>query len=512
MPYLEGMAYLSRFMAWFAYLRKNGDSLIAAAAGFCIIILLARHGGIGISPDSVTYMSVAENLHSHHELKDFSQLALIDFPPFYPLFLQFVMTVTGMKPLLFAPGLNAFLFALVIYSCGVMMNRFSFYNRWYKIALLSCIVLSPSLQEIYSMLWSETLFIVLLLLLIITLYHYYRSRSILLLLLLGLLAGLACITRYAGIAFFVTAAFLLLVSPGLPIRKRLLHFLVFVAVSACLPAINLVHNRHASGTLTGYREEAIRSVWDNISDTGAVFCQWLPFLRKYPAAAPVVALLLIIALGLGWIWRLWRKRQFDSYENITTGFFLSYTLFMIISASLSRYQPLDNRLLCPVFIPLLWSIGGWLMAAIQMAGRWKKIWIAVGLLFFACFQYSQVRDDLETWTDIRYAGIPGYTEDQWQHSPTVLYIQKNKAAFRYGFGMYSNANDAIWFFTGMKAELLPHTDFGNDVKEFLTEKHCYVVWFNDGYNPDLAGLDFIINEKKMQLVEQLPDGAVYITP
>src|SRR4051794_23396474 len=116
-------------MTWFAYLRKNGDSLIAAAAGFCIIILLTRHSGIGISPDSVIYMSVADNLHNHHALKDFDQLPLIDFPPLYPLFLQGVMTITGMKPLLFGPGLNAFLFALIIYTCGVMMNRFSFYNR-----------------------------------------------------------------------------------------------------------------------------------------------------------------------------------------------------------------------------------------------------------------------------------------------------------------------------------------------------------------------------------------------
>lgn len=498
-------------MAGFAYLQKNGDSLIAAAAGFCIIIFLTRHGGIGISPDSVFYMSAAENLYRHHELKDFSQLTLVDFPAFYPLFLQWVMMITGLKPLLFGPWLNAFLFGLVIYCCGTMMNRFSGYNRWYKLAVLSCIVLSPSLQEIYSMLWSETLFIVLLLLLLITLHRYYRLRSIPLLLMLGLLGGLTCITRYAGIAFIVTVGFLLLVSPGLPLRKRLLHFLVFLPVSACPPAINLLHNARASGTLTGYREEALRGLWDNLSDTGTVFCDWLPFLKHYPPTAPWLALLLIAGLGVGWLWRLWRNRGFDSYENIAAGFFLSYTLFMIISASLSRYQQLDNRLLCPVFILLLWSIGSWLMEAIRHTTKWKKAWIAAGLLFLICFQYDQLRDDSETWTDIRYAGIPGYTEDQWQHSPTVQYIQKNKALFRAGFGMYSNAHDAIWFFTGMKAELLPHNEFPNDIKQFLDEKHCYVVWFDDGYNPDLVGLEFITQTKKMKLLVKLPDGAIYET-
>jgi len=498
-------------MTWSAYLRKNGDSLIAAAAGFCLIIFLTRHGGIGISPDAVSYMSAAENLYHHRGLKDFSQLTMVDFPAGYPIFLQCIMLLTGATPLLYGPWLNAFLFALVIYTCGSMMNCFSYSNRWYKAALLSCIVLSPSLQEIYSMLWSETLFIVLLLLLMAVLHYYYRSRSLPLLLALGLLSGLACVTRYAGIAFVITIGFLLLVSPGRPLRKKLLHFFVFVSVSALLPAINLLHNARVSGTLTGYREEAIRGIGDNLSDTGWVFCNWLPFLKQFPAIAPVLALLLIAAFGCRWLWRLLRNRQFDSYENIATGFFLSYTLFMILSASLSRYQPLDNRLLCPVFIPLLWSIGGWLMEAIQAARRRRKLWIALALLLLVCFQYGQITEDKETWTDIRYAGIPGYTEDQWRHSPIVRYIQQNKALFRPGFGIYSNANDAVWFFTGMKAELLPHNDFPNDVKQFFDEKHCYVVWFDDGYNPDLAGLDFITRVKKMKLLVRLPDGAIYET-
>src|SRR5437899_2686640 len=111
-------------MALLAYLRKNGDSLIAALAGFCIIIWLSHHGGIGVSPDSVFYVSVAENLHDHHELKDFSQLPLIDFPAFYPIFLQSVITITGWKPLVYGPWLNGFLFGLIIYLSGAMMNRF----------------------------------------------------------------------------------------------------------------------------------------------------------------------------------------------------------------------------------------------------------------------------------------------------------------------------------------------------------------------------------------------------
>ena len=43
---------------------KNIDSLVAAATGFFIIFLFTRHGGIGIEPDGVVYITTAENLHS----------------------------------------------------------------------------------------------------------------------------------------------------------------------------------------------------------------------------------------------------------------------------------------------------------------------------------------------------------------------------------------------------------------------------------------------------------------
>jgi hypothetical protein len=36
-----------------------------------------------------------------------------------------------------------------------------------------------------------------------------------------------------------------------------------------------------------------------------------------------------------------------------------------------------------------------------------------------------------------------------------------------------------------------------------------MVWFDDGENPDLVGMDFIINVKKMKPVKQFNDGAIY---
>src|ERR1043166_7559937 len=160
-----------------SFFRKNIDSLVAAAAGFFIIFLFTRHSGIGVCPDGVVYTTAAENLRTTGNYVDFTHGPVVDFPAFYPMFLTGMMWLTGLKPLAFAPFLNAFLFATIIYLVGVIMEQFEYRSKWYKGAILSCIVLSPGLLEDYSMMWSETIFILFLLLFMMAMYRYLRSAS-----------------------------------------------------------------------------------------------------------------------------------------------------------------------------------------------------------------------------------------------------------------------------------------------------------------------------------------------
>src|SRR5258708_14520185 len=115
----------------FSSLKKNIDRLAAATAGFFIIFLFTRHSGIGLCPDGVTFLTAAENLHTNGNLADFTHSPMINFPAFYPFFLSGLMTLTGLKTLSFAPYLNAFLFAAVIYLSGNIMEQFTYRSKWY---------------------------------------------------------------------------------------------------------------------------------------------------------------------------------------------------------------------------------------------------------------------------------------------------------------------------------------------------------------------------------------------
>src|SRR6476661_2614391 len=99
----------------FSPIKKNLDSLAFAALGFFIIFLFTRHDGIGVCPDGVVYITGAENLRTQGSYIDFAHGPVIDFPAFYSIFLSGIMLLTGLKILVFAPYLNAFLFAAIIF-------------------------------------------------------------------------------------------------------------------------------------------------------------------------------------------------------------------------------------------------------------------------------------------------------------------------------------------------------------------------------------------------------------
>jgi len=497
-------------MFQFSSFKKNIDSSIAAAAGFFIIILFTRHGSIGIEPDSVVFFTTADNLLANGTLSEYMHNSLVEFPAFYPFFLSCIKLLTGLKPLAFAPVINALLFAVIIYLSGYIMEYFSYRSRWYKRAVLSCVVLSPCLLEVYSMLWTETLFILWILLFMIAIHRYFQSYSRKALIAAAVMASLASITRYAGITIIGTGAILILLDMKLPPRRKLTDIVLYSAISPLFLIINLARNYMVSGTMTGNRDRSITTLSENIHQAGSVFYDWLPFLNSHYNGAGWLVILLVAGLAVLCLRQFLHNGRLAGYENFATGFSLLYILFMVVMASITRFETLNSRFFSPVYIPLIWTCSYWIVSLSRRTSHLKKKWLmALGAVIFFSFQYGQLAADYETWDGVKDAGIPGYTEDPWKYSETVQFIQKDSLPFKKGYTIFSNANDAIYFFTGRPGKFLPARGFYRGIQEFLNDRHCYVVWFNDGDNPDLLDLDFIKNIKKMKLLKQFSDGAIY---
>ncbi len=492
----------------FSSFRKNIDSLVAASAGFAIIIAFTWYGGIGISPDSVVYTTAAEHLKSAGKFTDFTQSPVINFPFFYPLFLNLVTWITTLKPLVFGPYLDAFLFASVIYIAGSMMEQFEYRSKWYKAAVLSCMVLSPGLLEDYSMLWSETLFIVFLLFFMRAMHLYFQTHSRKALITAAVITSVACITRYVGITIIATAGLLILFDGELSFRKRVADLFLFSFISPIFFIINLARNYLVSGTFTGHRERSVTPFIQNVHDTGSAFSDWLPFLHGHYTQATWVAI--IILAGLLFIFaRQMQKGNLSAYVTISAAFSLVYIFFMILAASFSRFEELNSRFMSPAFIPLLWCASYWLVPLPEQSRSTRKWWVIAGVVIFICFQYNQISDDYETWDDVKDDGISGYTEDDWKYSDTVQFIEEDSLPFKKNYAIYSDAPDAVYFFTGRTAQYLPHRESKIEMQQFEKDPHCYLVWFTDETDPDLIQLNFITRTKKMKLLKQFSDGSIY---
>jgi hypothetical protein len=199
---------------------KNYDTLLFSAIAAFAIYIYCSYSGIGISPDSIMYTSAARSFAAHGTLLTFNHIPIVDFPVFYPTFLGIISFITRTDPVAFGTVLNMVLFATLIYASGWIMSRFVPASHVYKWLVLAAIVLNPGLLQVYSYLWSETLFILEVLLFFIAFRQYLLTHAGKWLVIAAAIAAVACITRYAAVTIVGTGGLLLLLDRKLPIKKR----------------------------------------------------------------------------------------------------------------------------------------------------------------------------------------------------------------------------------------------------------------------------------------------------
>ncbi|HSZ86545.1 MAG TPA: hypothetical protein VK787_10970, partial [Puia sp.] len=333
------------------------------------------------------------------------------------------------------------------------------------------------------------------------------------LMLAALIAALSCITRYAGVTVIGAGCLLLLFDPRLNVKRKILHIGIFASAASSLLIINLIRNSIVSATLTGLREKSITTLNDNIFYVGNVLCDWLPIPTDNYVLSYSIALIAIFGCAFTLIYYILKRNDFSSFENIFAAYFITYALFIILSATFSRYEQITSRLFSASFIPFVCGSGYWALTFIKRATGLKKILlIAISVIAVFFFQRNQLLADAENYDGIKDAGVPGYTEDPWfKDSEVANFIRKNYKMFQPGYELYSNGDDAVYFFTGLPCNTLPHVVNKKEIQNFYEKKYCYVIWMDDADNPELIGTKEILANKKIILLRQFSNGAIYIT-
>ncbi len=396
-----------------------------------------------------------------------------------------------------------------------MMNGFIKPSAWYKRVILLCILLSPALQEVYSMLWSETVFLLLLLIFIVCITRYLRHLTMRSLLISALICATVCLTRYAGVFCLITGGVLIFFNDKPSWRKRIVHCFIFGSISLGPLLINIVRNRWVTGLATGIRPKSEVGLSTILDYFGGVLSDWLLVARN-PGLSIVLASGVLLLFAATIVRRKLRKTT-ESFEYVAAVLGLVYGGFLLVSYSITRYEPFTNRLLAPIFIPLLWTISCWIPGWLLAARRRMK-WVAATAVLVAAawFLNRQLAADWEYYDGVKDAGIPGYREDPFVESGIVQFLEKNQSLFNSDRPVYSNAGDAFYFVTGKPSFQLPFLDFPDQVQRYYDRQRNhltpdYLVWFQNEEDLQMPALDTILKHKEMVLLKQLPDGAVYMS-
>jgi len=495
-----------------SFLSRHADSLLAAALGFFVLTFYTRYSGIGISPDSIMYISGARNLNAHKGFTYFGDKPLVAFPLFFPTFLGILLYITGIDPVVMGPILTGIIFGCVIFLTGFILERFTFPSKWYKWFILLAIALSPSLLEIYSMLWSETLFILWTLIFVIAYHHYIKTHSLGSLAIVAIVTAFACVTRYAGVTLIGTGGMLLLFDSQLKLKTRIGHILMFGTIASSLLITNLIHNSLVTHTGTGPRYKSLTSLSENMHYFGTVMADWFTLSSHQYNLAFTITLLLVVGFVAGFFYHTFgKKTAYKTYENIVIAFFVVYGLFMIISATISRYERLNNRLLAPLFIPFIIGCSYWVVPFIRKQQvKVKRMFYVLSLGIALLFLYGEYQNDYQRYDDQNDYGTPGYTDDDWNKSELIKVMKTHPQLFNPAYPIYNNACEAFYFFTGKSSEYIPKPTEPKQLKQFDTKPHGYIVMFNNLPDPALLTIPQIQQRKKqLKALYQFEDGGIY---
>lgn len=329
-------------------------------AAWANLLIVSLHG-INLSPDSLHYAGTSQHLLSGKLFVDVDNSPFVYWPPLYPILLSLASLPFNGNILL-----AGWLINFVITCSLVVLTSFLFVEEIQSKILAFCgvflVVTASPLFFISVYLWSELFFI--LLITCICCVITFSKTSLLEpigkpFILLSGLAALCCLQRYMGVTVVLSISlYFLLYKPEIKLRYKLKSIFIFLVVSVLPITIWVIRNYILTHTLTGPREVVFTSLLENIFLAFYSIGNWFLPLKQWeynPAITVIVLMLFLFLCFLGLKKARW-GRAFDNLTRFTLLFLAVYVAWLILSATLVSFDAISDRLLVPVYIPLVFLI------------------------------------------------------------------------------------------------------------------------------------------------------------
>lgn len=505
---------------------------------FALVALTCWRFGSRWTPDSANYVSMAQSLLDTGEVRDFSGNLVSGQPPLYPLLLAAAGLWSRNEVLAVVPWVNAALFASALAMFLHLARQVVAGVVWPWI-LAGAALLGFPLVLVALTAWSELLYVNLQLAFLLIAMRLVVDPRWVWVMALGVVAAAGTMTRYVGSTLVLAGSLVVFMcwgtTPGgsrpnavpgpdaaVPARgcrpSRWAVALAFVIASSLPVVLWCWRNHLATGTVMGPRGASVFSWWQNcMYFSGTVLgwllpsrCQGWPYYMEVAAAVTVSGLLavavkgtrrLLLDPGRPWVQMDSNRRRRILAMLITGGV---YSAFLIVSASTTAFDRLDDRLLCPLY-PLF------LIGLALLPLRWGGSVLVFGLLMASSFakSFDLVRIVATGWQDV--------PEAQWRRSELLMRLK----AWPHGERLYSNVADYVYLVAGRQCHLMPFKYVGHNTNEatgaltaesVAAMRGSHVAYYHEGggvYRSFLFTVQELQEVLRMDLVEEFRDGAIY---
>lgn len=486
---------------------------------FFIIVVGTQKFGPGVTHDSVAYLFAASSVANGNGLQYFAYTSpFIQWPPLFPLILS-IPNLLSIEPLTFSLYFNALGMSLALWVGSRTVRSLTKYSFMPTLFILMGLLSFPLLRMSFFV-WSEPLFILLTaivfhILLTTDFNRINKHGYVRPVVLMAMITALACLTRYIGVVVIAVVCLYLLVKiKGL--RNKIKSVFLYGAVSSVPTVLFIVRNYIVSGTLVGMRSPSGISMTTNVQRAVKTVAGWLfpvvaePETLQRPLYYGVLAI--CILLSLLFLWQIIVSPRKRLALLFLLSFCIVYSVYMVVSATKVAFDPISDRYMIPVMVPLL----TWLVLILDgflenIASSWtssaliKKVLNSMMSIILAGFLlYSLTANAIilkDSTLKATREGAGGFHTTYWkQHSFLGQMSQLEDSDM-----IYTNDPSAVHFLTGKPVHYTPKT-FGLPLygyETFLKESENYhkktIIWFGKEvsttlYTPQQFSEDFTVSE------------------
>lgn len=500
--------------------------VILSLVGAGIILLSTKNYGAGISPDSVGYIAAARNIATGKGVITYTNAPLILQPPLYPFILGTIDLFFGIDPLLSANIVNAILFGVTLYLSGQLLIKYFPLSPVFALLGTLCLLVSTPLVIVSLMTWSELVFIFFVILYFVSLFKYSEKKDIKSLLLLASSVALASLTRYIGVIFILTGLVSILLIQREVIRTKYSHIFIFLLVSTLPISIWVGRNYFLSGTLLGTRSLSLHPLGDNITYTIKTmmlwyFPDWIVENRWLLAPSFIIIFIgAVIVCNRMKISIIKLLKPANSFIIFSLFVIIGYIGLLIFSSTTTNYDPINNRLLSPVVIPLTFLV----LSAIEILYKSVKVRLNTKtidyLIMIGITLFLIVSPAIATTKQLIYhlqKGGDGYNGKSWRGNHTVQFIRENDFS---DCTIYSNGADVLYLLADIIAKPIPARSSGATILvnisslkgTFPEENEACLVWFDQitPWRPYIFTPEQLATVTTLDEIMGLDDGTIYL--